>query len=88
MDGITYFLTDEGYSHSTSLFYASSTTNTPKISFNKNWPVPIVLGFTDELKFTYLLEDVTEDEASLTKFFNKQRILNQQYQLLKLLSGD
>lgn len=88
MYGITYFLTEEGYSQSTSLFYSSSASDNPKVSFNKNWPVPIVLGFTDELKFTYLLEDVTEDKESLTKFFNKQRILSQQYQLLNLISGE
>ena len=85
---ITYFLTEEGYSHSTSLFYSSPVPDTPKVSFNSKWPVPIILGFTDELKFTYLLEDVTEDKESLTKFFNKQRILSQQYQLLNLISGE
>lgn len=88
VDAITYFLTEEGYSYSTSLFYMFSESNIPKVTFNSKWPVPIVLGFTDELKFTYLLEDVTEDKESLTKFFNKQRILRQQYQLLNLISGD
>ena len=88
MDSITYFLAEEGYTYSTSLFYSSPAPKTPKVSFNKKWPVPLIFGFTDKLEYSCLLEDVTEDKESLTKFFNKQRILSQQYQLLNLISGD
>lgn len=83
----TYSLAKEGYKVATYPPNTTPATRTPKATFNDNWAMPIVSGFTKDLEYKQLDLMLSEDIASLTHFFNEQRILRQQYELLKLLEN-
>lgn len=83
----TYYLSKEGYKVTTNLLVRAIATKMPKATFNDKWSVPIVSGFTTDLKYKQLDLLLSENDTSLTHFFNEQRVLRQQYELLKLLEN-
>lgn len=83
----TYYLSKEGYKVTTNLLVRAIATKMPKATFNDKWSVPIVSGFTTDLQYKQLDLLLSENDTSLTHFFNEQRVLRQQYELLKLLEN-
>ena len=83
----TYYLREEGYKVTTNFLIRDIATKIPKATFNDKWSVPIVSGFTTDLQYKQLYLLLSENDTSLTHFFNEQRVLRQQYELLKLLEN-
>lgn len=83
----TYYLSKEGYKVTTNPFYTALATKIPKATFNDKWSAPIVTGFNTDLEYQPLHLLLSENTLSLTHFFNEQRVLRQQYELLKLLEN-
>ena len=83
----TYYLAKEGYKVTSNPFYTALATRIPKATFNDKWTMPTVNGYTKDLEYKQLDLLLSENIASLTHFFNEQQILQQQYELLKLLEN-
>ena len=83
----TYYLAKEVYKVTSSPFYTALVTRIPKATFNDKWTMPTVNGYTKDLEYKQLDLLLSENIASLTHFFNEQQILQQQYELLKLLEN-
>lgn len=91
MDELTsdriYYLDKEGYKVTNNPFYRGVEIKVPKATFNDKWSAPIVTGFNTDLEYEPLNILLSENTLSLTHFFDEQRILRQQYELLKLLEN-
>ena len=83
----TYYLAKEGYKVTSNPFYTALAIRMPKATFNDKWAMPIVTGFNTDLEYEPLNLLLSENTLSLTHFFDEQRILRQQYELLQLLEN-